>query len=336
MVRLFLFLSIWLCVCGCSDERLSHPIEMVFFDGVGEVDVPATTIGGVPPEVQVLLWGDRDALMQQLLDLGDGDDLVATKLIKRIYLIDKQRGHYTKYLDAGGIAILGDQYVYDNVLYATQEAILAMTSKRPDLRDFLTPHHGFRMILYMDHRHVLSVPERHARLWFGSVTRGWCGGGECVSGLTIGGTGVADDSGVQDFYVDLSTFTHELGHAIHSVIRQLDPTFQSRLEAAYARAMESGSVWWEGAYAYENASEYWAEGVQFWFYAAANPESHLHPHTTNLQRSVASVSPPVGDDTSFMQVLLDTDPLLYALLDEWLPLVDLHPIERKWGDRFWE
>lgn len=338
MVRLFLFLSIWLCVCGCSDERLSYPVEVLFSEGGGEVDIPVSTIGGVPTEVQTLLWGDRDELLSMLKEglnatNEEFKETVIEFALDKICLIDAQREYYTKYLDAEGIAILGDRLVYDKFFFAAQEAILAMTSKHPEMRDFLTPHHGFRVILYQDYMAASSVPEFKRDSWLRRnlpIPGGWCGDKVCVS--RIGAAGGVDVY----HYVRLSTLVHEFGHAMHRAIRQLDTTFQSRLEAAYTRAMESGSVWWEGTYAYTNANEYWAEGVQFWFYAAADLESHLHPRATTLHHAVTSVSFPFGDDTSFRQMLLDTDPLLYALLDEWLPLVDLHTIERKWGDRFWE
>ena len=83
-----LLLFVYLCVCGCSDERMSQPMEMVFFDG-GTVDVPAgTTIGPVPDEIALLLFGDRDDLLDKLLGLQEGSEAVAEVLLDQICLID--------------------------------------------------------------------------------------------------------------------------------------------------------------------------------------------------------------------------------------------------------
>ena len=49
----------------------------------------------------------------------------------------------------------------------------------------------------------------------------------------------------------------------------IDPEFDGRLRAAYARAMDKGL--WKETYAATNHKEYWAEGVQSYFDCNAPP-----------------------------------------------------------------
>ena len=60
--------------------------------------------------------------------------------------------------------------------------------------------------------------------------------------------------------------THEMAHGIHEIVNlQIDPTFDSRLEAVYNAAMDKGL--WQGSFHAINKYEYWAEGVTAWFHA---------------------------------------------------------------------
>ena len=66
--------------------------------------------------------------------------------------------------------------------------------------------------------------------------------------------------------------THEMAHGIHIVVnRQIDPTFDNRLEKVYNAAMDKGL--WQGSSLAINRWEYWAEGVTTWFHA--NPNSPI-------------------------------------------------------------
>lgn len=173
-VKFFLVLAICLCVSGCDDTHLSQPMEMVFFGGE-TVEVPETTISGVPADVQTLLCGNRDELMQRLLDLGEGDAVAASALLDQICLIDAQRKHYTKYIDAGGIAVLGGQHIHDSYFYATEAFVKAMTAKQPELREALSPQHGFRIVFYNAGRWGPSdIPEVDSADIAGWTGLGWC------------------------------------------------------------------------------------------------------------------------------------------------------------------
>src|SRR5206468_3493150 len=89
---------------------------------------------------------------------------------------------------------------------------------------------------------------------------------------------------------------HEFSHAVHRYgIGSLDRTFDGRLKATYARAIEAGL--WKGTYAATNHSEYWAEGVQSYYDCNAPPNaSH--------------------NDVNTREKLARYDPDLFALIDE--------------------
>ncbi len=98
------------------------------------------------PEIQKLLWDNLDTEVARLelgiehykstLNRDDATHIFLGKL-ERICLSMSQEDHYRKYISADSIAILGGKHVDDRFFYAAQEMVLAMTSKRPELREQL-------------------------------------------------------------------------------------------------------------------------------------------------------------------------------------------------------
>ena len=340
-VRFFLFLVLCLGVSGCAEEHM----EMVFFGGgeAGEAGV-GSTITGVPEALQFLFWGDRDALVQELLDwpesyeaLGiafgygnlSGAEARKEWLLDQICLIDRQRAYYTEYIDAGGVAVIGHYQVDDAHFYNVRDLILIMTSKRPEVRERLTPYYEiapagsttnvrypskFRMVLFQSDPGFPTMPEYPN----GHGNAGSCGAW-CVAMVTP----------PLHFVLNYPVVVHEFAHAMHYAINdfhiagnpipdginKLDPTFQPRLEAAYAEALANAVEWpapfdkyFKGEYALTNVREYWAEGVRVWF-------------------EYMPLVYPKGDIKEGERLYLDSffakDPLLYALLDEWFPLLSV-------------
>jgi hypothetical protein len=65
-------------------------------------------------------------------------------------------------------------------------------------------------------------------------------------------------------------FVHEFAHAIHRAIREVEPGMAREISDAYEAAMAAGKYVHEDGrrhYATTNAGEYWAEGVQWWFFS---------------------------------------------------------------------
>ena len=65
-------------------------------------------------------------------------------------------------------------------------------------------------------------------------------------------------------------FVHEFAHAIHRAVRDVDPGMAQEIADAYDAAMAASKYQYEDGrrhYATTNANEYWAEGVQWWFFS---------------------------------------------------------------------
>lgn len=213
----------------------------------------------------------------------------------------------TKYIDAGGVTIVGHSQVADVHFYKARMVFLIMTSEHPEIREYLSLARDFRIVL-LDAR-----------------GEGGCGWNFCrVSSDTF-------------------TLVHEFGHAMHYAIRELDPAFQERLEeayaVAYADAVEDAGYWngpdvyRQGDYAMRNDREYWAMGVNRWFGLTTYFRDGVWPYfqdgQTHFRSGELSYDAYIAQDHD---VFLELDPMLYALLKEWLPPpVDLRDID--WQDR---
>lgn len=94
-----------------------------------------------------------------------------------------------------------------------------------------------------------------------------------------------------DPYATENILIHEFGHTIHEIgLATADPTFQGRLETAFAAAREQGR--WENTYARSSVGEYWAEGVQSWF--CCNRTNDREHGTVNSPAAVRAHDPPLA------------------------------------------
>lgn len=323
-IRLFLVLILFCSgIFGCGDEG----IEKILHD-IGAAPPAPGVVGPVPDHVKEICWGkDVETLMAELDDALDRDSVVAAdRLIHWICLRREQEAYYTKYISAGGVAIMGNGVVDDRFFYTARQIVLSMTQKHPELRPLLspsrenrssatqhpirhnltgrtTPSPKYRMILVHVDQGSVVMPE--SRFQTGAIFY--------HSGYTIGSHGtygrviVQRTSDGRFFFAD--TFIHEFAHAIHQAIELLDTTFDARLEAAYAAAKENGSYFGEVGsrnYALKNKLEYWAESARVWFGTLASPKREF---TRDRFR--------------------ETDPRMYELLDEWFDLIYLGDVEGK-------
>ncbi len=319
-IKAFLILILFLCLTwGCGDEG-------VLLDGLAPTAPAALPdVGPVPINIQDIIWGkDVDTLMAELEDTIEGDndpdDIRAKALIHQICLRREQEAYYTKYVSAGGVAIMGNGLIDDRLFYVARDIVLGMTFKRPELRELLTPtrenrpgatqhccRHDvtgrttpspkFRMILVNAHQGRTVIPEIH--LGNGAID---------YPIVTIGGLGSsygwANVYVVPGFNSGFEIFIHEFAHAIHIAIELLDTTFDARLKAAFQSARETGSSL--GSYALTTKGEYWAEGVKHWFLWFSLEEK---AHALDLFR--------------------EREPLMYTLLAEWFDPINLRAVESR-------
>ncbi|MYB02036.1 MAG: hypothetical protein F4118_13050 [Acidimicrobiaceae bacterium] len=263
--RLFLFILCFLCIFGCDDVR-DGMLKVHITGGDSEVEVT-----GLPPELvesyKAQIWPKgRDATESE-------NERYEAELAQ--YL-----AYYTKYIDAGGIAIVGNHYVRDEQFYAARETILTMTSKYPEMREQLSLKadriHGikFRVILLNAEEPVDSEFSNE----FSRETGGWA---FPESPRNPGYLGAASfhycvarveweprpGRGVR---LSLGVLVHEFAHALHEQggIEHVYPGFNKHLRQAYntdVRSSGSGSSAYTNSYGGTNHREYWAELSRDWF-----------------------------------------------------------------------
>ena len=101
-------------------------------------------------------------LREQLLTVQQDEtqpDWVQDNIRRRICVAEKQPLYYTKYIEADGIAIMGNSEVMNYEMLIAQDIVLRMTAKRPEIREWLTPEWGQRVILASVKKSLLEIPE---------------------------------------------------------------------------------------------------------------------------------------------------------------------------------
>lgn len=296
-------------------------------------------VSEIPEEIKELVWANYEALVESLLELGVEDTEQAEELLARIRTRQEQEQYYTKYVDAGGIAIVGAKTLTNEVMLEAQDIALKMTEKRPLLRTYLAPETGFYFILtdivdiskggyyfptvkelpewwvwelqfkssliHIKGAMCLEVTAEHNRFVCTSYAAK-------VAKIQTRPHGVYCDNFWCDtdlFLQDWTTFAHEMAHAVHYAARKIDSKFQSKLETAYQNALknelwDNGKVI-SGEYAMTNANEYWAVATEYWFFThrSINYNGHEIPERDREE-------------------LKERDPLIYNLLAEWYPTIE--------------
>ena len=302
-------IALTLFICGCSD--VLKPLEVIRAAGDAEV-----AIEPVPAEIANLVWGDEDALRQSMQEILENEpNAPVSYFVNKIAMIQEQKAYYQKYIDAGGIAIMGSDFLEDAYFYAARAVVLGMTAKRPELREHLTPireqrpltnavgnprvpRRTFRLILSHPEIEQIDIPEvrsPHRKL-------GWCTLDKCL--ITVQRVSVKNE-------IHTGFLIHEFAHAMHFAINVVDLTFQDRLQAAYDAVLGDPESFWYGsrdAAALQSSTEYWAFSADRWF---------------------TRFTLPMGRGERNHARFREGDPLMYALLQEYFDFVYL-------GEGFYE
>lgn len=216
--------------------------------------------------------------------------------------------YYSKYVSASGYPIVASQMVNDHALLEAAYLVDLMLAKRPDVRKAMI-RSGSRMSIIAWSEFTTDLPEWK---WLGdpssdgreapgiSAVDYWdarargMGGSETDPYCSCGEENLLAYKG--DPYAAECILIHEFAHNIHlRGMVNVDATFDSRLKAAWQKAIAAGL--WKSKYASVNHHEYFAEGVQSWF--DDNRENdHDHNHVNTRDE------------------LLDYDPELAALCRE--------------------
>jgi len=314
----FVWIALCFCLLSCGDEG----IEVTLRD-LGAAAPALSDVGTVPEDIKEIIWGkDVHTLMTELEDaLKEDRDIWASSLMHQICYRHARDAYYTKYINAGGIAIMGHRIIDDRFFYAARDIIFGMTQKRPELRELLTPSREnrpnataidgmhdvtkqttpsrkFFMVLVHESMSPTSIPEQQFGIGAVRYTAYMRAGGAAGSNFAWAYIDSFGGENIDIYHI----FAHECAHAIHYAIRLIDPTFDDRLKAAYAAAKENGSRF--SSNLYYGWVEYWAFSVTYWFHEMASSEVKHNQFR-------------------------ETDPLMYALLSEWFNPINLRVVESR-------
>lgn len=194
---------------------------------------------------------------------------------------------YKQYLSANGFPIVASEKVSPFALHEARYLIDKMLAGREDIRQRLIANKVRFAIMAVDEM-TTKVPEHSdltpAKYW-DRRARG-LGATRHRPAVSCGEENLLRTAG--DPYWQESLLLHEFAHAIHKMaVRELDETFDDRLQKTYRKAIKKGL--WKGKYAATNMSEYWAEGVQSWFDDNREPD-HDHNHV-NTRKELIEYDP---------------------------------------------
>lgn len=185
---------------------------------------------------------------------------------------------YRKYTDALGIPVVASDKVPDAALLVARDIVNTMLAARPDIRKALIARR-WRTGVIAEVEMTMDIPE------YSRMKRPGAPKDEPVSQLDRDyhanrsrGLGGNPTTGAEENllgypgtrYWGEHIFVHEFAHAIMTGIRDVAPAMHAEIRAAYEAAMAAGQYAYAGGrrhYAATNPNEYWAEGVQWWFFS---------------------------------------------------------------------
>jgi hypothetical protein len=196
---------------------------------------------------------------------------------------------YTQSISANGFPIVASAKVNPYALKEAAFLVNQMLSNRTDVREAMIKS-GARMCILASSEFTTDLPEFvrlgeeklpefesvPAKDFWDARARG-LGGSETDPYCSVAEENLLAYPG--DPYEKECILIHEFAHCIHlRGLLNVDPTFDTRLKAAYDAAMKAGL--WKTKYASVNDREYFAEGVQSWFDDnRVNDHDHNHVHT---------------------------------------------------------
>jgi len=222
---------------------------------------------------------------------------------------------YEQFASADGIPIVASGRVRPEAVAEAAWIVSRMLARRPDVARALATS-PVRVAVMAHDEFTTDIPEhadlRPAERW-NRRARG-LGATDARPAVSCGEENLLCFPG--DPYVGENILVHEFAHTVHEIgLRAVDPTFQKRLEAAFALAKDRDC--WRGTYALTNPAEYWAEGVQSWL---------------GCNRTGGGIHGPLNSAAA----VREHDPPLAALLAEVFggePWVYVVPADRPAGDR---
>jgi hypothetical protein len=225
---------------------------------------------------------NRKAREQERMRTGAPVELISDYVKANIGPVPESLGvspFYKKYADAMGIPVIASDKVPDAALLVARDIVNSMLAARPDIRKALVARR-WRTGVIAEIEMTMDIPEyskmkrpgaprdepvtQEDRDYHANRSRGL--GGNPTTGAEENLLGYPGTR-----YWGEHIFVHEFAHAIMGGgIRDVDPAMFAEIRAAYDAAMAAKKYVYEDGrkhYATTNANEYWAEGVQWWFFS---------------------------------------------------------------------
>lgn len=269
--------SAWRCLCHVPLAPIAVAIAVA-----AEAMLP---LEAAPPAATQITVGDVPAAERERLGL----DAVSTQYARA----------------AEGIPVIASARVQPAAIAEAVWLIDRMLARRPDVARAIA-RSPVRFVVMAHDEFTTDVPE-HADLrpreYWNRRARG-LGATLARPATSCGEENLLCFAG--DPYAAENILIHEFAHTIHEFgLRQADPTFQERLDAACAAAGEQGR--WTGTYARTNAAEYWAEGVQSWF--SCNRTNDREHGPINSAAAVREHDPPLA---TLLEEVFGPEPWCYV------------------------
>jgi hypothetical protein len=263
---------------------IAEPVEVFWLAEDGK-RVPQGSVAPGDDTIITTTLGHRFAIVPEG---GDDETIVTSEVPIQAFRVGGVPAFYTQHAEVNRFPIVASERVNPYALKEAAYLVGLMLAKRPDICDALVKS-GARMNLLAwnefttDHPEFKRIAENKApgfpglsgKDYWDARARG-TGGSETDPYCTSAEENLLAYPG--DPYAAECILIHEFAHMIHlRGMNNLDPTFDSRLKAAYDDAMAKGL--WKGKYPSVNHHEYFAEGVQTWFDDnRVNDHDHNHVH----------------------------------------------------------
>ena len=207
-----------------------------------------------------LLSGDRSIAATQ--EIADQDEPKVTEVPEAVAeKFNLDTTFYKKHVDYKGFSILSSAAVSDEALLEARYLIDQLLRDREDILNAMIKR-GCRFMVMAPTEMTTDVPEQ--RRMKNDPKTDWDKRARGLGGRlsSCGEENLLNLTG--DRYGQENILIHEFNHAIHQQgLREVDPTFDRRLRAAYRAAMDKGL--WKDTYVASDPGEYWAEGAQAYF-----------------------------------------------------------------------
>ncbi|MCA9191557.1 MAG: hypothetical protein KDB03_07340 [Planctomycetales bacterium] len=258
-------------------------------------DAERVSNGSIPPRGQTSITttlGHRFAVVGRK---DQQESIVTSDRLIQAFRFGGVPEFYTQQTDAHGYPIVASEKVNPYALKEAAYLIDMMLAKRPDVRQAMIESGSRLSILawnefttdqpewqWMAEDPVRGFPGIVARDYWDARARGM-GGSQTDPYCSCAEENLLCYAG--DPYSTENILIHEFAHNIHlRGMVNVDPSFDTRLKAAYELAMSEGL--WKGKYASVNHHEYFAEGVQSWFdNNRENDHDHNHVNTRSELRA---------------------------------------------------